>query len=257
MEPQNVLSDKHRKLVRSLHLRKNRDEENLFIAEGELIVDEVLRSTYQCQFVVVQDDQQLRFTPLLKDCQRRDVPVYSCGEHAFKLLSDTNSPQGILAVVSQAPDAELPAGNLVALDGIQDPGNVGTIIRTAHFFGFSGILLGSKTVDRYNPKLIRSTMGSIFHIPVFAVELPQTLALLRPKYTVYGAAAHAQLRMSECGVKDPLCLVVGSEAAGISPAVSHQLDHSFRIPSVGSAESLNAAIAAGICLYHFSSTAQS
>ncbi len=256
MEPHSVLSDKHRKLVRSLHQRKHRDEENLFIAEGALVVSELLHSPYRAQFVVVQEDRQQDFSELLKRCERRSVVVYTCGPKAFELLSDAKTPQGILAVVEYAQPSTQFSGNIVALDGIQDPGNVGTIIRTAHFFGFSAVLLGLKSVDRYNPKLIRSTMGSIFHVPVVSMELSEGLIALQQSHTLYGAAAHASVHMSECSIRSPLCLVVGAEAAGISPEVARLLHHSFRIPAIGSAESLNAAVAAGICLFHFSSGIQ-
>ncbi len=260
METLAALSDKHRKLLASLHQRKHRDDEKCFLAEGPTLVHEVLRSSYTLALVVLRHDQIEHQTSLINTCKRRGIAIEYCSARIFEQISDAASPQGVAAVVRYAADASHDVDawqRVVALDGVQDPGNVGTIIRTAHFFGFNAVLLGSGSVDRYNPKLIRSTMGSIFHIPVLAVNLSQTLRLLRTTHSIYGAMAHNADDISQCATTEPLCVVIGAEAAGISEEVGKLITKPFTIASQGSAESLNAAIAAGISLYHFAGATRS
>lgn len=250
-----ALSDKHRKLVRSLHLRKHRDEERLFVAEGTKIVAELLASAYVTEFLCMVEARSGGFADLLRQAQRRNIPVFTCTERVFASISDTPSPQGILAVARIPDDVGHGAGTgprIVALDGVQDPGNTGTIVRTAHFFGYDAVLLGSQSTDRFNGKFIRSSMGSCFHVACIPCELPTVLSSLRTTHTVMGADAHAATPLSQCPVPEHLCVVIGSEGAGISTEVNVLLDRRFVIIGRGSAESLNASVAAGICLQYFS-----
>ncbi|MFM2133611.1 MAG: hypothetical protein RL156_892 [Bacteroidota bacterium] len=265
-----ALSDKHRKLVRSLHLRKHRDEELLFVAEGIKVVQELLNSSYGIEFLCVAEPRSSNFPELLRRAQRASIPTYACSEKVFSSISDTPSPQGVLAVARmpeditilqnseslQSSESRKSALNLgprvVALDGVQDPGNTGTIVRTAHFFGYSAVLLGSQSTDRFNGKFIRSAMGSSFHIPCIACDLPAALGSIRSVHTVIGADAHAATPLQQCAVPENLCIVIGSEGAGISTEVNALLDHRFVISGRGGAESLNASVAAGICLQYFS-----
>lgn len=250
-----ALSDKHRKLVRSLHLRKHRDEEHMFVAEGTKIVAELLSSAFETEFLCIAESRSGTFPEVLRHAQRRNIPVFTCTERVFTTISDTPSPQGILAVARIPDDAEAAAwqgARIVALDGVQDPGNTGTIVRTAHFFGYHAVLLGSQSTDRFNGKFIRSTMGSCFHIPCIPCDLPSTLSSLRSTHTVIGADAHAATPLGQCDVPEKLCVVIGSEGAGISTEVNAVLDQRFVISGRGGAESLNASIAAGISLQYFS-----
>lgn len=259
-----ALSDKHRKLVRSLHLRKHRDEELLFVAEGVKVVQELLNSSYTVEFLCVAEPRSANFPELLRRAQRASIPTFGCSEKVFSSISDTPSPQGVLAVarmpaevvVPQSPEGPESALHLgprvVALDGVQDPGNTGTIVRTAHFFGYSTVLLGSQSTDRFNGKFIRSAMGSSFHIPCIACDLPLALRSIRAVHTVIGADAHAATPLQQCTVPENLCIVIGSEGMGISTEVNALLDNRFVISGRGGAESLNASVAAGICLQYFS-----
>ncbi len=247
-----ALSDSVRKLVRSLHLRKDRDAESACVAEGALMVRELLRSAWTARFVVMQSDMTERYADVQHLCVTRSIPVYLCSEKVFGTLCDTNSPQGILAVANQHREPVSLDGNLVLLDAVQDPGNVGTIIRSAHFFGYDALILGEGCADLYNPKVMRSTMGSVFALPVRKMSVPEFVTTSRESHTLIGAAAHAPGELRALKPQGARCIVIGSEAHGISAALASELHHQVRIVGIGGAESLNAAVAAGIILHHCS-----
>lgn len=176
----------------------------------------------------------------------------------FKKISDTVTPQGIMAVVRQKEyDVDYIMDNrsgekscIMVLDRIQDPGNLGTIIRTGEGAGISGVIMSSDCVDIYNPKVIRSTMGSIFRVP-FAVtdNLPQAVDRLKDNgITVYAAHLNGQLYNMGNLTKD-CAFLIGNEARGLSDEVSDKADKLIKIPMAGKVESLNASIAAAILMY--------
>jgi TrmH family RNA methyltransferase len=246
-----TLSDKHRKLARSLHLRKHRDEEQLFIAEGEKVVVELLRSSLSIEWICVDEARMDSFPYIIHQAVVRSLPLFSCTSKVFASISETPSPQGVVAIARMEEPRPVLGDRVVALDGLQDPGNVGTIVRTAHFFAYDCVLLGTHSTDRYNGKFIRSCMGSCFHIPCVATDLRESLEELRSTHTVVGADAHARTSLHDCILPQKHCIVIGSEGSGISPAVERLLHERFVIAGGGGAESLNASVAAGICLHHF------
>ncbi len=246
------LSENNRKQIRSLHRKKNRDELRLFLAEGPTVLNEVLLSSFTVHSVVVQSDSQAEFSALLYRCHQQRIDVYSEHTRHFAAISETQSPQGILAVVEYPAHMLQPStGSVVILDGIADPGNAGTIVRSAHFFGYDRVVLSTDSVDPYNSKVVRSSMGSLFHLSVEVVELMDYLQKLRNSHTIYAAVAHDGTSIHNLKTQAPCALVVGSEAHGIRPAVAAMAHHLFSIEGTGGAESLNAAVAAAISLYHF------
>ncbi len=232
------LSKNKIKWIRSLHRKKARDQENCFVVEGEKIVREVLNNH--------PDSIELI-------CAREDFdgPADRCfqvGEREMKQISGLNTPPSVLAVVRKKEWARATSKNVLVLDGIQDPGNFGTIVRTADWFGFDRIVCSSGTVDCYNAKAIQSTMGSVFSVSIEYRDLNEYLQTLG--IPIYGALLDG-CPIDECEISSPLALVVGNEGQGISEEIREHISHPVLIPGFGKAESLNVSVATGILLSRF------
>lgn len=243
--------------VRSLKNRKDREEKGLFFIEGARIVEEALASGAALSYVIMAESFVHGPDGLAasRKIGAAGVKCYIVPDSLFDALGDTKTPQGILAVseikAPGLPDAGFEKGLFVVLDGVRDPGNMGTIIRTADAAGFTGVIATAGCVDVYNPKVLRSTMGSIFHIPVFFQDdIAGTIRLLKSK-GVRIVASHLSGGCSiyEADMTMPSALVIGSEAEGISRETAAAADVFVRIPMPGSAESLNASVAAGVMMY--------
>ncbi len=252
-----MMSSAERKLYRSLSLKKHRDAHRLFLVEGTRSVREALSSDFEIRAVVATaaflSDHGDR--PLAASIKKRRITIEEVSEKDFAGMVDTVHAQGIAAVV-QTKKVSLPGilakgrpgSLLVALDTVSDPGNVGTIIRTCDWFGVDGILLSSGCVDLYNPKVVRGTMGSIFHIPVAeGVELEKAIPFVRESgYTVVVTDAAGPDVIASADRKT--LVVFGNEAHGVSVAVRGLADETAAIPRFGRAESLNVSIACGVVL---------
>lgn len=187
-----------------------------------------------------------------------DVKYQAVSDSVFKKISDTVTPQGVMAVVKQKSyTAEEIIENrnkskscIVVLDRLQDPGNLGTILRTGEAAGITGIIMSSDCADIYNPKVIRSTMGSIFRVPFAIVDdLPSTVEVLKDSGVVT-YAAHLKGELYNTGtITNDCALLIGNEARGLSDEVSEKADKLIKIPMAGKVESLNAAIATAILMY--------
>ena len=165
-------------------------------------------------------------------------------------MADTKTPQGIAAVLSRRV-RPLSGSRLLALDAVQDPGNVGTIIRTADAAGFDGVLLSPDCADLFSPKVLRSTMGSIFRMSFdFPPDLPAALRELKSKgYSVLSSQLDGDPFFERKDVASSFVLIIGNEGNGVSDSVKAEATHRLRLPMQGGAESLNAAVAAGIMMY--------
>lgn len=229
---------------RSLKDRKARRDSGTFLVEGFKMVNEALLSGFPVEALLLREDMKI------PDVVPDDVPVYSLSDHVLASVCDTRTPQGIAAVVRQSPR---PASGprLIALDGVQDPGNVGTIIRTADAAGFSGVLLGPECADVFSPKVLRATMGSIFRVGLsFVPDLPSALSDLREQdYSVISSQLDGDPFYERQNVSDNFVLIVGNEGNGISDPVKAEATHRLRLPMRGGAESLNAAVAAAVMMY--------
>lgn len=246
METERLTSLKNPQVVlwRSLKDRKARKAHGLFLVEGRKSVEEALSSGFPAEALLLREDTAEQ------GALPENVKKYLLPEHVMAAVCDTRTPQGIAAVMRQQP-VPVTGRRLVALDGVQDPGNVGTIIRTADAAGLDGVLLSPDCADPYSPKVLRATMGSVFHIPVAVAEdLPGALTELKAKglpvisSQLDGTPFHAWKE-----AKDGFVLVIGSEGNGVSPAVRALATVRLRLPMRGRAESLNAAVAAGIMMY--------
>ena len=229
---------------RALKDKKDRVGQNAFLVEGVRMVREALASSFTVQAVLLRQDFDPGY-PIPEN-----IPVFLLSDPVFRSVCDTKTPQGIAAVLSmQAKEAA--GSRLLALDGVQDPGNVGTIIRTADAAGFDGILFSPDCADLFSPKVLRSTMGSIFRLGFsFPESLPEKLRSLEKQgYSVLSSQLDGDPFYDRKDVADSFVLVIGNEGSGVSDAVKAVATHRLCLPMRGGAESLNAAIAAGIMMY--------
>ena len=244
MEHLSSLKNPRVALWRSLKDRKGRKETGLFLVEGRKMTEEALASSFMVEAVLVDEERIGEFT--LPDT----VPVYALPPHVLAGVCDTKTPQGIAAVLRM--QTALPDGRkLVAMDGVQDPGNVGTIIRTADCAGMDGIILSEQCADIFSPKVLRATMGSIFRMPMLVTnDLPGVLTgLIGNGYSVISSQLDGEPFYQRSNVGNKYCLIIGNEGNGVSEPVKALATHRVRLPMRGGAESLNAAIAAGIMMY--------
>ena len=237
------------KAMKTLNQRKGRLEQGRFLVEGEVMIREALG----CGLVIreaLADPAHEDFARSLKGCGAR---VYGVPRELLEAVCDTRTPQGVCASFDlpvPLPLEQAPA-LIVALDGVQDPGNLGTIWRTADAAGFGGLLLGGGCADPLSPKVQRAAMGSGFRVPfMLAEDLPGALSSLREQgFRVVASDLHGDDFYHRPDPGDRFVLVIGNEARGISDATRAQANMLVRLPMRGGAESLNAAVAAGIMMY--------
>lgn len=247
------ISNNLKKFVSSLRIRKEREHSKLFIAEGEKLVSEILNSSYKVEMIVLRSSASSSSIELARKYHQNKINVYIARKQQFDQLCDTVSPQDILAVVHVQDKINSDSIPFIALDGINDPGNLGTIIRTADWFGFRKILLSSDSADRFNSKTVRATMGSLFRLNILQVDdLAEELLNNYSDFDIFAASLQCKTDLSSIKPKEKFGIVFGSEAHGISPKVLKTIKNHFIIPGKGQAESLNVAVSVGISLYNFS-----
>ncbi len=227
---------------KALKDRKGRRESGCFLVEGRKMVEEALKSAFDVEAVLVQEG--VSFPDGLT------MPVYELPAHVLAAVCDTKTPQGIAAVVRMKEQSAL-GKHIVVLDGVQDPGNVGTIIRTADAAGLDGVLLSNQCADVFSPKVLRATMGSIFRMNLRTTDdLPGELTKLREKgYSILSSQLDGTPFYERQDVAERFALIIGNEGNGVSEQVQQTATHRVRLPMRGGAESLNAAIAAAIMMY--------
>jgi TrmH family RNA methyltransferase len=238
-----MLSKSQISFIKSLHQKKYRKENGLFLVEGMKSITEFLNSEYKVQsiFSLASTIPKL---PKLSQKQK----IFEVTDKELEKISLLQTPQEALAIVEtpiyEKNNLSLDAGITLVLDGIQDPGNLGTIIRTADWFGFKQILCSQDTVEAYNPKVVQATMGSLSRIKISYLDIyPFLKNHPHPKFgTLLNGKNIYQNVWPEHGF-----LILGSEGNGISPEIAEILDFSITIPGAGNTESLNVAVAAAIC----------
>jgi TrmH family RNA methyltransferase len=236
-----MISKSELKYIQSLYHKKVRDEAKLFIAEGVKLVDELLHSG----FVI----RKIYATKEWEGAAAYPGTVIIV-QHELEKISNLATPNQVLAVVEQKKLTYEPVekNNLtLVLDGIQDPGNLGTIIRTADWFGITQIVANTDTADIYNPKVVQATMGSIIRINIWYKNIEQWLSTL--SVPVYGALLNGTSIYEIPKIKEGI-LVIGNESKGIRSNILPFIKYAVTIPGSGNAESLNAAVATGIILSH-------
>jgi TrmH family RNA methyltransferase len=244
-----MLSKTHAKYIQSLHHKKFRDEEGFFIAEGGKVVLELLRSgKFLCKELFALADW----------LQDNEINIRKSYSGAFEIITEIelekisalSTPNHVLAVFYKAVKApfEIKGKISLMLDTIQDPGNLGTIIRNADWFGISTIICSEGTADIYNPKVVQSTMGSLGRVDIYYMDLHEVLQQYNT-IKVYATALDGKDVATIKGIKEGI-IIIGNESKGISPSLLELAGEKITIPKKGNAESLNAAVAAGIILSH-------
>ncbi|MCA0969865.1 RNA methyltransferase [Halobacillus litoralis] len=231
---------------KKLHKRKNRNKANVFLVEGHHLVEEVLKSDFVVKELIVREGVEVEVPD---GVERTDV-----SEQVFAEIAETETPQGVAAVV-ELKRADYQPGRLTLLvDSVQDPGNLGTMIRTADAAGFNHVILGKGTVDPYNDKVIRATQGSLFHLPVIQGDLAEYVDVLKAEgVDVWASTLTDASPYQDLEVPDKVALIVGNEGQGIEDAISDLADQRVYIPIYGQAESLNVAVASAVLMYHLRS----
>ena len=254
------------KLVRSLQQKKFRDELSLFVAEGEKCVSE-LRKAFELDMLIVEEGLDLNRSVF---CQAKPVCILSAKRSDIEQMSGLRTPQGVIGVFKKQITTALPIdrnhksqitnGLTLALDGIQDPGNLGTIIRTCDWFGVHDIFCSPDTADCFNPKVVQATMGALARVRLHYVDLPQKLSEFQNQHlAIYGTLLDGQnmyeVLNRQSSIVQSSIIVMGNEGNGISQAVRQFITHPLYIPSypknVETSESLNVSIATAIVLAEF------
>ena len=243
------------KHIKSLKEKKHRDEYGEYIIEGIKLIQEAIQENTNIKNIVICDgcDNSETIESHLKYEMAKFDFVY-VPQNIFKIISDVENPQGVLAVVEKKNNEEIDTSEdfILALDDIQDPGNLGTILRTADSVGLKQTLVSKGTADAYNSKVVRSTMGAIFRINVIECEnLKETLQELQSKkYKVVTTSLKAKKSIYEVDYKKKI-VVIGNEANGVSKEILNLADEKVIIPMLGKTESLNASVATGVILYEY------
>ena len=238
-----TLSLNKQKLLLKLSKKKHRQEFGLFIVEGSKIVEEAVTQA-QIEFILITDNYQGI------DFKNINFPIFKLTEKEFKKFSSLTNPEGILAVV-KIPDNKLSKNprRVLMLNDINDPGNLGTIIRTLDWFNFDALILQGDCVDPYNEKVVRSSMGSIFRTPIIkSTESNQIFKDFQKQgFKLLGLSLNGKSEIDIKSLKDQkLLLVFGSESHGIPETQESQIPNLFKIPKLGQAESLNLSVSVGI-----------
>lgn len=246
------------KFVRSLRQRKQREATGWFIVEGIHPVGEALEAGAQLHslYYAPQRLNSLFASSLVERCQESGADVHALAADVFESIAEKDNPQGLLAVVRLADVslAQLNPGNFpwgVALVSPQDPGNVGTILRTIDAVGASGLLLLDNSVDPRHPACVRASMGALFHYPLAQASFAEFSAwAARHGYHLYGTSARASLDYREIqSYRRPAILLLGSEREGLNTEQQQVCEGLVRLPMRGRVTSLNLAVAAGVLLY--------
>ena len=239
--------------------KKQRQASGLFHIEGLHLFEEFLKSGFEADWIVVHTDFIQQHPQVANTIKNKFSAItYQANSAEFRKISDTEQSQGIAAGIHERKNNDhffsTSAKELIlALDQISDPGNLGTIIRSADWFGVKKIVLNVSSVDVYNPKVIRASMGSIFRVACRVLDLSRFLQEAKSQhYQVYAASADSHNDQAINNVSTSCVIVIGNEAHGISENIKKLCSQEIGIPKYGGAESLNAAIASGILMYEFS-----
>lgn len=227
-----------------LHNKKERDRKGQFLIEGDHLLEEALKAGV-VETIITDEDRD-----------EREVPVIHVTDGIMKKISENVSAVHVIGVCRMKEPEVKKFNRLLLLDGLQDPGNVGTLIRTAVSFGFDGVYLSEESCDLYNEKTIRSTQGALFHIPVIRTDLSDLIDQLQKEHvTVIASALDASENMENIEPCSEMAFVVGHEGRGVSKKIQMKSDLRLRIEMDGF-ESLNAAVAGGIIMYRYRQSAQ-
>ncbi|ENH97042.1 rRNA methylase [Gracilibacillus halophilus YIM-C55.5] len=234
---------------RKLKQKKERDRHEQFLIEGYHLIEEAHNSDWSIQEIIYQEQASI-------SNDWYEYPLFEVTENIMEAITETKTPQGIAAIVEKKNKRGMNFTTALVLDHVQDPGNVGTMIRTADAAGFDTVILGDGSADVYNNKVLRASQGSIFHIDLFEANLLNEVTRWQNEgITIWttGLTDHAK-EYRQLYAPDRLALIVGNEGAGVQNDLIQQADENVVIPIFGKAESLNVSTAAGIMMYHIAET---
>lgn len=254
-----VISSKDNEIVknvRKLKEKKYRDIENKFIVEGIKLVEEAIIENANIQLIIICEEC-INDGTLSKELLYK-IAKYECiyvTKKVFGLISDVKSPQGILAIIeknNKSNKIDYSQDIIIALDDIQDPGNLGTILRTVDSAGLNQIVISKNSADSYNPKVVRSTMGAIFRVNIIETDnLVETLKQVQKnKFEIVVTALDTKNSIYDIEYKNKV-IVIGNEANGVSKEVQDLANKKVKIPMLGKTESLNASVATSIMIYEY------
>lgn len=236
------------KLVKSLQTKKYREKYNLFFDEGIKNIDLSLESDYYISFVLIRED--FKEEDLIKKIKSKinQEKIFLVKDKVFDIISDTVNSQGIIAVYEKKEfKLDNISKNILIIDKVQDPGNLGTIIRTAEAKGINTIYYTKGTVDFYSPKVVRATMGSIYFIKALMLE---NIDIIKNNgYKIYSSSLENSVDLKDSFTDDKIALVIGNEANGISSEILELSDKKIKISMCGKAQSLNVATATAMLIY--------
>lgn len=244
--------------IKKLQRKKDRWDERLYLIEGVKVINEYMEYIGKPKLILISEELSTVTggTELFNKINEYDAHLIKVPHRILKDLSDTENPQGIVAVVnfndSEIENLIVEKNNfIIVLDGVQDPGNLGTIIRSADAFNINGIILTDNCVDLYNPKVVRGTMGSLFHIPIaIADNKLEIINNLKDRgITIYSTYLEGKNYIHKIDMTKDMAIIIGNESRGVSKELLELSDYTLKIPMYGNAESLNAAIAASVIMY--------
>lgn len=264
----NIISSKNNefiKHIKKLKDKKYRDLNNEFIIEGIKLIEEAIKENAKIKQIIICDDCE-KTSNIPKELMY-EIAKYECvyvTNQIFETLTDVKNPQGIMAIMeknmiisqlkgeNEIQSIDCTQDIIVALDDIQDPGNLGTILRTVDSIGANQILVSKGTADSYNPKVVRSTMGAIFRVKIIECEnLKEILRnLKKQKYNVVVTSLKTKNSIYDIDYNKKV-IVIGNEANGVSEEIQKIADEKVKIPMIGKTESLNVSVATGIILYEY------
>ena len=245
------------KYVRSLNSKKFRDEENAFIVEGIKFVNEAVKEKADVKYMLISESSlnKSEVSLLLELAKENSIEIIICDDNIFNSTADTINVQGVIAVINKnnyLREKALKEYRFVIMcDRIQDPGNLGTIIRTADAFGPAAVILNKGCVDAYNAKVVRASAGAIFRVPFIYSDLDDEILqnLKQYGFNVISTVVDSSCSFDDIQKSEKICVVIGNEGQGVSREIINDSDMSITIKMSGRAESLNASIAAGISIY--------
>lgn len=244
------------KHIKKLADKKYRDQENCYIIEGIKLLEEAIQEKAKIKKIVICEELA-KISEISKNLMK-EITNYDCicvTEKIFKTLTQVMNPQGVLAVIkknNETNEIKYDEDIIVALDDIQDPGNLGTILRTVDSVGLTQLIVSKGTADAYNPKVVRSTMGAIFRVNIIEVEnLKESIEIIRKNnYNLLVTSLQTNDSVYDIDYNKKV-IVIGNEANGVSEEIQEIADNKVKIPMLGKTESLNASVATGVILYEY------
>ena len=244
------------KHIKKLSDKKYRDQNNCYIIEGIKLVEEAIQEEAQIDKIIICEE--CTKTSEISKSLMYEIAKHDCiyvTEKIFKMLTQVMNPQGIMAVIKknkERPQVKFDEDIIVALDDIQDPGNLGIILRTVDSIGLKQLIVSKGTADVYNPKVVRSSMGAIFRVEVIEVEnLKETIEMMkRNNYELVVTSLQTESSIYDVDYNKKI-IVIGNEANGVSAEIQDMADKKIKIPMLGKTESLNASVATAIILYEY------